>query len=315
MEYKDYYRILGVSWKANKGEIKRAYRKLALQYHPDRNSGDKQAEDKLKEINESYQVLSDERRRARYDQIYDSYSRYQKRGGTPGNFNWEEWFTPQGTESTGSKSQTEAGNLGEILSSGFSEFFSRIFGGLAHKTAAASPGESRHHRAAQTKNHQPLEITLQEAYLGTTNRFEINGQRIEVKIPRGAHSGTKVRIPESLPAGPDGHKDDLYLDIRVLDDARFERKDNDLFTEIPIDLYSAVLGGEVTVPTLDGTVLLKVPPGTQPGRTFRLAEKGMPDMKSPHIYGDLYVRAKVNVPRNLTRQQRELFEQLARISK
>jgi curved DNA-binding protein len=309
MEYKDYYKILGVDRKASEEDIKRAYRKLALQYHPDRNPGDKKAEEKFKEINEAYQVLSDPDKRARYDQLGDSFSRYQQRGGTPGGFNWEDWFTQQAPG--GGNVRVEVGDLDDVMGGGFSEFFSRIFGGAPDMGPGTRGRGTPRSRAARPSYQYEAEITLREAYEGTTRKLELDGRRLEVKIPPGARTGTKVRVADALPSGPDSQRGDLYLVIRVVDDPRFERKGADLYTDIEVDLYTAILGGEITVPTLSGSVVLTIPAGTQPGQTFRLTGRGMPQIKAPNTYGDLFVRAKVRIPRNLTPRQRELFKQLA----
>jgi curved DNA-binding protein len=154
-------------------------------------------------------------------------------------------------------------------------------------------------------------ISLREAFQGTTRRIEVDGRRLEVKIPRGAHSGTKIRVADAI-TSPQGDKSDLYLLINVADEPNFERKGNDLYTHVEVDLYKAVLGGEVTVPTLSGNVVLTIPPGTQPGQTIRLAGQGMPHIKNPESRGDLFVNVKVKIPRNLTADQRELFQKLAR---
>lgn len=313
MEYKDYYKILGVDRKASKADIKRAYRKLALQYHPDRNPGNKQAEEKFKEINEAYQVLSDPDKRGRYDQLGESYANYQQRGGAPGGFNWDDWFVQQ--QAQGGRRgnvQVDIGDLNDILGGGgFSDFFRSIFGGgmpdMGQEPRQRSA--SRREAARPSSYEQETEITLQEAYQGTTRRFEIDGRRIDVKIPAGARTGTKVRVAEAL-SGQEGQKGDLYLVIRVLDDPKFERKGSDVFTDAAMDLYTAVLGGEATVETLSGNVVLTIPPGTQPGQTFRLAGRGMPNLKNPESHGDLFARAKVRIPRNLSPKQRELFQQL-----
>jgi curved DNA-binding protein len=311
MDYKDYYKVLGVDRKASEDEIKRAYRKLALKHHPDRNLGDNKAEEKFKEINEAYQVLSDPAKRTRFDQLGESYSRYQQRGGAPGGFNWGDWFVQQQSPA-GGEYRVEYGNLDEILGrGGFSEFFRRIFGSDMPNMGANPQGSSSSRtRFAPQPFEQEAEITLQEAFQGAKRRLEIDGRRLEVKIPPGARTGTKVRVPEAVP-GADGQKSDLYLVIKVMDDQNFERKGNDLFTDAAIDLYTAVLGGEVKVQTLNGEVVLTVPAGTQPGQTFRLAGRGIPYLKTPDTHGDLYVRAKVKIPRDLTSQQRQLFKQLA----
>lgn len=311
MEYKDYYKILGVDKKASEDEIKRAYRKLALKYHPDRNPEDKQAEEKFKDINEAYQVLSDPAKRSRYDQLGDSYTRFRQHGGAPGGFNWEDWFA-QEPVSTGNV-HVEFGDLGdlnEILGGGFSDFFTRIFGG-----AGAGPASGRRTQRARVQRpsyQYEMEISMQEAYQGATRRVEVDGKRLDVKIPVGAHTGTKVRVRDVL-SDPSGQKGDLYLAIKVVDDKRFQRKGDDLYTDVTIDLYTAVLGGEATVQTLSGNVVLTIPAGTQPGQTFRLTGRGMPHLKKPQEHGDLYAQVKVNLPRKLSKQQRELFEKLSKM--
>lgn len=317
MEYKDYYKILGVDRKATEDAIKHAYRKLALKYHPDRNPGNKQAEEKFKEINEAYQVLSDPEKRARYDQLGESYARWQQRGA-PGGFNWEEWFTQA---PGGGTVRIEYGDLGDIFSGAglgeFSEFFRRIFGGMPDLRSDYTKTTSSRRSGGPTTSQpyqQKVIISLTEAYQGTSRRIEVNGRKREVIIPRGARTGTKVRVAEAISSAPNQPKSDLYLVIEVADDPRFERKDDDLYTDVKIDLFTAVLGGEVTVPTLAGNVLLSIPPGTQPGQTFRLSRKGMPHLKNPDTYGDLYVKVSVQIPRNLTQAQKDLFMQLRQLS-
>jgi len=315
MEYKDYYTILGVDRKASNEEIKRAYRKLALKYHPDRNPDDQGAEDKFKEINEAYQVLSDADKRSRYDQLGDSYARYQQHGGAPGGFNWEDWFAQSPSGTTTGNVHVEMGDLEDLMGGGFSEFFSRIFGGAGGMGSPAS-GRTRTTRGSRPISHsyqQDIEISLHEAYQGTTRLFEMDVRRIEVKIPAGARTGTKVRVADAVPTGNGDQKGDLYLHIKVANDPRFERKENDLYTDVTIDLYTAVLGGEITVNTMSGKVVLTVPPGTQPGQSFRLAGRGMPHLRNPEKHGDIFVRAKVSIPRKLTEEQRQLFKQLAEL--
>jgi curved DNA-binding protein len=305
MEYKDYYKILGVSKTASEEEIKKAYRKLAMKFHPDRNPGDKSAEEKFKEINEAYEVLGDPQKRARYDQLGESYRQWQQMGGQPGSFNWEQWFTgaPGGARTVQVDMEDLFGGMG-----GFSDFFSAIFGGMGGETVRRTT-TGRRTRQPQAFEY-PVQITLEEAYRGTTRQIQVDNRRIEGKIPPGAQTGTKVRLPGGGPIGADGQKSDLYLVIEVLPDPRFERKGNDLYTEVPVDLYTAVLGGQVRVATLSGEVMLTIPPGTQPGQKIRLAGRGMPVLRNPQTFGDLYVTVKVQLPRQLTEEQRRLFEQL-----
>jgi curved DNA-binding protein len=158
---------------------------------------------------------------------------------------------------------------------------------------------------------QEVRITLQEAFHGASRLVEIGGRRLEVKIPAGARNGLKVRVADAMTTSA-GQKQDLYLVIQVADEPAFERKSDDLYTTISVDLYTAVLGGEVTVPTLSGNVVLTIPPGAQPDQTFRLAGRGMPHLKSPSVHGDLFVKIKVKLPRSLTPDQKELFQKLAK---
>lgn len=311
MDYKDYYKILGVDRKAKEDDIKKAYRKLALKHHPDRNPGDKKAEEKFKEINEAYQVLSDPSKRARYDQLGESYTNWQQRGAPGGGFNWEEWYAPNQRGNV----RVEVGDLDDLFGGGFSDFFRNIFGGMPD--SGSVPGRrstttSRQARSVRPSYEQQVTISLQEAYMGSSRLIDIDGRRIEVKTPPGAHTGTKVRIKDAVPAGANGPGGDLYLVIEVANDPAFERKGDDLFTEAPIDLYTAVLGGEAKIATFSGNIFLTIPAGTQPGQTFRLTGRGMPRLKDPQSKGDLYVKAKVSIPRNLSPHQKELFRDLSK---
>jgi curved DNA-binding protein len=311
MEYKDYYKILGVDRNASKDEIKRAYRKLALKTHPDRNPGDKKAEEKFKDINEAYQVLSDPEKRARYNQLGESYTQWQQGGAPAGGFRWEDWFT---NAPSGANVHMDMGGLEDILGGEFSEFFSRIFGGTPDMSSPdVRRGTTRRAGRAQVPAYQQeVTISLAEAYNGTTRQIQLDGHRIEVKIPAGAKTGTKVRVAKAIPTGAGGQKGDLYLIIRITDDPRFEVKGDDLHTQVTVDLYTAVLGGEVTVPTLIGNVVLTIPAGIQPGQSIRLAGRGLPKLNSPSSKGDLFAHIKVKIPGNLTPRQKELFQELKR---
>lgn len=303
MEYKDYYKTLGVERSASDQEIKKSYRKLAMKFHPDKNPGDTKAEDKFKEINEAYQVLSDPQKRSRYDQLGDSYFNYQQSGGSPGGFNWEQWYNT----GQGAGRRVQVDNLGDIFGGGgFSDFFRVIFGDFAAGMNTGGRTAQRTH--APRSMEQPIQISLMEAYNGTTRTIQSGSSRLEVKIPRGAKTGTKVRVPAGSAANM---QVDLYLVVEVLSDQRFERKENDLYTDATIDLYTAILGGQVNVSTLSGSVLLTIPPGTQPGQTFRLSGRGMPLIKTPAQHGDLYARIKVTIPRNLSEEDKSVFRKLA----
>jgi curved DNA-binding protein len=299
MEYKDYYKILGVARDASANEIKAAYRKLAMQYHPDRNPGDKQAEERFKEMNEAYQVLSDPQKRARYDELGESYSQWQQHG-TPDNFNWGQWTTQPGVQEV---------NFNDLFGEGaFSDFFQSIFGGMGSgQTVRGRSGRG------MPLIQQPVTISLKEAFSGTTRTLQTGNRRVEVKLPAGARQGTKIRVPAAGPAGADGRPSDLYLIVDVAEDPGFERDGNDLHTQIKIDAFKAILGGEVEVKTLTGKVVLTIPSGTQPDQVFRLAGRGMPFLKEPGVKGDLYVLVKVQIPKGLNAKQKSLLEQASRI--
>ncbi|HEX9116438.1 MAG TPA: J domain-containing protein [Anaerolineae bacterium] len=302
MDYKDYYQILGVERSANADEVRKAYRKLAMQYHPDRNPGDKQAEEKFKEINEAYQVLSDPQKRARYDQLGSAYSNWQQRGGTPNDFDWSQWFSGQ-PGAGGGGTRVEYGDLNDLFGQDiFSDFFRSIFGGMGGRAQTST-------RARQAPSYQqPISITLDEAYHGTTRTLQSDERRLQVRIPAGVKTGSKVRVAGGGPEGAD-----LYLIVEVEPDARFERQGDDLRGSASIDLFTAVLGGEAEVQTPEGNVTLKIPAGTQPEQVFRLAGRGMPRLKSAQNRGDLFVRVKVRIPKNLSDKQKSLLEEAARL--
>ncbi|GAP12369.1 DnaJ-class molecular chaperone with C-terminal Zn finger domain [Longilinea arvoryzae] len=310
MEYKDYYKVLGVDRKANDDQIKRAYRDLAKKYHPDRNPGNKAAEEHFKSINEAYEVLKDPKKRQRYDQLGDSYSTWQQ-GGQQGNFNWEDWFSQP------SNTGGQRVNMDDLFggAGGFSDFFSAIFGGMGGMGGMGGVNTRTQTRRASAQPRAaaievPVSISLAEAYHGASRTVQVGDRRLEVKIPAGARTGTKVRMKGAAVSPQGGRPQDLYLVVEVLSDPRFERKEDDLYTDVSIDLYTAVLGGTAKVLTLSGEVLLTIPAGTQPGQTFRLSERGMPHLTAATTFGDLYARIKVNLPRNLTQRQKSLFEQL-----
>jgi len=299
MEYRDYYKILGVPRGSSADEIKKAYRKLAMQYHPDRNPGDKQAEDRFKEINEAYQVLSDPQKRARYDQLGEDYSQWQQKGA-PGNYDWGRWSAGPGMQEV---------NLDDLFGDGmFSDFFRSIFGGttvgqaLRGRTSRGSPSIQ-----------QPVPISLKEAFAGTTRTLQTGSRRVDVTLPPGVRSGTRIRVPAAGPARADGSPSDLYLVMDVAEDPLFERDGDDLHTHVTIDVFKAILGGEVEVKTLAGKVVLTIPAGTQPEQVFRVAGRGMPVLKREQAAGDLYVHVKVQIPRQLTAKHKSLLEEAAKI--
>ncbi len=307
MDYKDYYQILGVPRTATQDEIKKAYRKLARQYHPDNNPGDKKAEARFKEINEANEVLSDPDKRKKYDTLGSRWQEFQRMGGQPGSFDWSQWTTDTG----------DMGDLNDIFGEGgFSDFFTRIFGGMSGAPGGTRTRAARRGPTRGRDFEQPIEISLHDAFNGATLALQIDGQKLEVKIPPGVKTGSKVRVSGQGGAGTQGAASgDLYLVVNVAPDQVFERDGDNLKTEITTDLYTAILGGEVTVPTLTGNVRLKIPPETQPGRVFRLRGQGMPLLRDPQTHGDLLVKVQVSLPTNLTGVEKNLFEQLAKYRK
>ncbi len=298
MEYKDYYKILGVKRDASDAEIKRAYRSLALKYHPDKNPSS-DATTRFKEINEAYEVLGDSQKRSKYDRLGSSYKAWERMGGRGGGFDWSQWTggSPGGVH-------VEVGDLGDLFG-GFSDFFSAIFGDMPlHGQPSASRRSVRGQDVVQS-----ISIGLAEAYTGTTRVLQQDGRKLEVIIPAGAKSGMKLRISGQGHANQRG-SGDLYIKVNVNPDPRFTRKENDLYTDAQVDLYTAVLGGETRIPYPQGELVLTIPPESQPGKVFRLKGKGMPNVRGGSS-GDLYATLKVSLPEKLSDEEKELFGKLA----
>jgi curved DNA-binding protein len=319
MDYKDYYTTLGVSKSADEKEIKRAFRKLAQQYHPDKNPGDAQAEARFKEINEAYTVLSDPEKRSKYDRFGAQWEQYSRAGGRPEDFDWGNWAGGAGAPG-GTYGRTVTPEEFEQMfggAGGFSSFFDALFGGgLGGSRMGGQPrtGGTRYgfgYEPRTAPREAPadvaVEITLQEAFQGTTRLLQSDdGTRMEVNIPRGVKTGSRVRMRR----GPAG---DIYLRVTVAPDNRFTRDGDDLRVRVPVDLYTAVLGGETEVPTLERPVVLRIPAGTQSGKTFRLRGLGMPELKQPDRRGDLFAEVEITVPTNLSAEERRHFEELRRL--
>lgn len=310
MEYRDYYQLLGVSKTATEKEIKSAFRKLAQKYHPDKNLGDPRAEGKFKEINEAYEVLGDPEKRAKYDRLGASYAQWE-RAGQPEGFDFDQWAAAmRGQGQPGqSRRYEDLGDLSDILGgAGFSDFFNTIFGGMG--TDRGSRGSTRRPSTLRGNDlEQALEITLEEVATGAKRTLQKGERRLEVSIPPGAKTGTKVRITGE---GGNGQvPGDLYLLVTVLPHERFRREGDDLHLDWPVDIYTALLGGEVRVPTLSGDGVLTIPPETQAGKKFRLSGRGLPQLRHPETRGDLYVTITLRIPTQLSEREKTLVKELA----
>ncbi|MGQ9815901.1 MAG: DnaJ C-terminal domain-containing protein [Candidatus Roseilinea sp.] len=304
MQYKDYYKTLGIERNADEDAIKRAYRKLARQFHPDLNKGDKKAEERFKEINEAYEVLSDREKRRMYDQLGSDFRRYQQAGGDPRAYDWVQWFTQHSQARPGANVRVEELDLGDL----FAQFFGSGFG----QSAAGGFRRAETARSRPRDLEQSVTITLAEAYHGTTRILSRDGQQIEVTIPAGVKTGSKVRVRGQGARNGRGESGDLYLIIEVAPDPTYERQDDDLYRDIKVDVFTAMLGGELKVPTLSGDVMVKIPAGTSSGSRIRLRGKGMPRLSAKGEYGDLYLRVMVTVPTDLTEEERHTLQKMAR---
>ena len=308
MDYKDYYNILGVSKNATNEEIKTAYRNLARQYHPDVNK-DAGAEEKFKEVNEAYQVLSDEEKRKKYDQFGSEWQRYQNTGGQPGGFDWGPWQQQPGgqtsyrTVSPEEFSEMFGGSGGMGGFGGFSDFFETLFGQGGFGTSQRRQTYQPQRRAKDIESE--VEISLKEAYTGTqrTLTFE-GGRKITASIPAGVKTGSRVRL-----SGQAGGAD-LYLKVKVQPDPVFKRKGDDLYMDLKVDYYTAIMGGEVGVNTMTKPIRVTVAEGSDSGKTLRLTGLGMPLLKNPKQFGNLYCRIQVTVPKHLTPAEKEKLQEL-----
>jgi DnaJ-class molecular chaperone len=347
MEYRDYYEILGVPRGASQAEIKKAFRKLAREHHPDRNAGDKAAEKRFKDVNEANAVLSDPDKRKQYDLLGANWDQFQRAGGGA---TGADPFGPgspfagfAGFSGTGAGTAGQPGNVRyEFRTSGggeagFSDFFRMFFSGAAagaqqatgqrdfagermarrrggagpsfddilagmgldgaaagSPAGARAPGPKAPGGTRRTEIEAPAELTLEEAFHGTKRLIEVEGKRYEVQIPRGADTGSRVRLTGKGPGGAD-----IVVTVKLAPHATYTRRGADLERELPVTLGEALLGAEVPVTTLKGRILLTIPAGTQAGRTFRLTGQGMPRLKGDGT-GDLYLRVRVALPTSLS---------------
>ncbi len=303
MTTKDYYEELGVSPGASEKEIKQAYRKLARQYHPDVNAGNQQAEERFKAVNEAYQTLSDPEKRQRYDVMRQQQQQWRHLGGS-GDVDWQQWQNVAGGHVYTNTVTPE--DMRDIF--GNSDIFADLFGGV-FRSGVGMDYQSPPPRGRDIETN--TEITLEEAFHGTRRVIQTGDRRIEARIPPGVHIGSRVRLAgQGNPGSLDGPAGDLFLVIEVQPHSRFKRDGDDINVSVPIDFYTAALGGEVRVTTLDGSVMLKIPPQTQAGKTFRLRGKGMPHLAKPEERGDMYARIEIVLPESLSVEELETLRTL-----
>jgi curved DNA-binding protein len=301
MDFKDYYEILGVAPNADKKVIQQTYRQLARKHHPDVNPGNKEAEEKFKTINEAYQVLSDVKQRKKYDELRAQYQQWQKTGGQQQqDFDWQNW-----SAQPDKRARTQYANAEDLedlfgSASPYSDFFSNIFGGGRASSGRSAPISPRRGRDVEYE----VDLTLEEAFRGTERALEIDGHRVQASIPLGVRTGTRVRLAgHGEPGQNGGPAGDLYLIIQVLPNDTFERDGDDLHIDLPVDIFTAIAGGEIRIPALEKPLTLTIPPRTNANRTFRLRGKGMPYLREPNKRGDMFARVKLVLPDSLTDQE------------
>lgn len=318
MEYKDYYKILGVSRDASQDEIKKKYRKLAAKYHPDKNPDNPKAEDKFKEIGEAYEVLKDPEKRKLYNKVGADWKQYQQAGAGADDFNWSQYAGGGGGQRVNVNMDDFFGGGQTGGGSPFSSFFETIFGGgdpFAGRQYQARQYQSNARTAASQRGQDAkaeVDIDLKDVMTGVEKQFRVNGERVKIKIPAGIEDGKRLKLKgKGQHSQPGGKKGDLYLKINVIEPEGFERKGNNIYQEVPVDLYTAVLGGELTAQTLNGKIKLSIPPETPNGKLFRLAGRGLPPFKRMGKRGDYFLKADITIPENLTQKEKELFKKLA----
>lgn len=307
MNFKDYYKTLGVNKGATQDEIKKAYRKLAQKYHPDRNKDDKAAEEKFKEVGEAYEVLGDAEKRKKYDNLGSSWNSYQNTGGVGDDFDWSQWYSNPGRK--------RGKTVGDFFQGGgnMSDFFERIFGST-YKQDPGFGGFSSQQGPPPTKGEDyetDLQVTLQEAFKGTTRRLKINDQSIEIKVKPGTPDGHKMKLSGKGHAGQfGGANGDLILKVKVIIPDDYEIKGSNIYVTRDIDLYDAVLGEKINVETISGKFQLNVPELSQNGKIMKLKGQGMPSYSDPKKKGDLFVKLNVKLPEKLSKSEFDLFKKL-----
>ena len=308
MTYKDYYKVLGIEKTSTPAEIKKAYRSLANKYHPDKAKGDKAAEEKFKDINEANEVLSDPVKRKKYDQFGADWKHYEEAGAQPGGFDWSKYASGRGGQSRRPSSQE---TNEEFSDESVNDLFETLFGQRS--------GQGRGRRSVALKG-QDLEtetaLSLEEAYHGTTRLIQLNGQTIKVTIKPGAADNQMLRIAGKGGGGAGGGPNgDLFLHIKIAQHPEFQRYGNDLHRNLPVELYTALLGGKTQVKTLKNKVTVNIPKGTPNGKELRLRGLGMPVYAKKNEFGNMLVKVEVVLPEHLSEHEIDLFKELAGLRK
>jgi curved DNA-binding protein len=299
MAFIDYYKILGIDKTATDADVKKAYRKLARKYHPDLNPNDKEAEQKFKEVNEANEVLSHPENRKKYDQYGENWQHSEE---------FEKQRQQQQSRSRGGQQGGFGGFEGFSGGGDYSDFFESMFGGRA------GGGRSQTRQSKGGDYNAELHLDLKEVYTTQKRELTINGKKIRLTIPAGVEHGQVIKISGMGAEGSNGGpKGDLYITFTIENHTKFKLDKHNLYSTVDLDLYTAILGGEITVDTFDGKVKLKVLPGTQNGTKVKLKGKGFPVYKKEGVFGDLYITYQVVIPTHLTEKEKELFDELAKL--
>ncbi len=301
MEFKDYYKILEVEKTASASDIKKAYRKLAHIHHPDKNNGNAESENKFKNIQEAYQVLSNEEKRKKYDMLGSNWQQHRTGGGTSNDFNWNDWYDQRQAK----KRQT----VNDVFEQGgMSDFFERIFGSRNKSSNSWNytppPSQGEDYTAY-------INISLEEAYFGTEKNIFVNNHNITVRFKAGISNGHTQKISgKGMPGTNGGANGDLLIKVNVEEHKTVEIKGNDLFLHAKIDIFTAMLGGQATIKTFGGKLKINIPEGTQSGKKLKLLGQGMPIYNSNEKRGDLYIIIEVKLPENLSVEEKSMIAEL-----